>query len=85
VVPHAQWRTRIVDAEYGPPHLLPIGHDAGGNELYLSLGQDDHGYVYFGDHEENGDNSEYPDMEQLYLVTPSFDAFLAKLRERVEP
>jgi hypothetical protein len=34
-----------------PPNLVPIGMDPGGNQVCISVSGDDHGSVYFWDHE----------------------------------
>ena len=62
-------------------HIIPIGHDAGGNYVCLNVNQgNDYGKVYFYDHEvENEDENGNLTWDNLYLIADSFSDFLEKL------
>lgn len=57
-----------------PKHILPIAHDPGGNLICISCDQKDNGYIYFWDHEKEGNNT------NLYLIEQGFSLFLNSLR-----
>ena len=56
-------------------HFFPIAPDAGKHALYLSLGQEDYGAVYFGDTDEVSEDG----INTMYFVAPSFTAFMNSL------
>lgn len=60
------------------PHIFPIAHDEGGNQICISIGENDYGYVYFWDHEEEDDE---PSYENMYLIANSLNEFLDNLFE----
>jgi len=61
-----------------PEDLLPIGYDAGSNEVCIGIGPDNYGKVYFWsmDDEEDLEEGEKPDYRNVYLLTETFDEFL---------
>lgn len=62
-----------------PAWLLPFASDEYGNLFALSLRDDDHGAVWFWDHEGEDDESEPPSEENLTQVAPDLPGFLAAL------
>jgi len=62
-----------------PGNLLPIAHDPGGNLICIAVSGSDLGAVYFWDHEEESPEGQPPSTDNVYLIAPSFDAFLASL------
>jgi len=62
-------------------HVIPIGHDAGGNYICLNLKEGtNYGKVYFYDHEiDNEDENGNLNWDNLYLIADSFSEFLEKL------
>jgi hypothetical protein len=61
-----------------PKKLIPIADDAFGNIICISTGEDDYGYLYFGDHEV----TEYEDGEaEEILLETSLERFLDGLQE----
>lgn len=59
-------------------HILPIAHDDGGNQICISIGDNDYGYIYFWDHEKETDE---PGYDNMYLIANSFNEFLDSLFE----
>lgn len=62
-----------------PAGLLPIAHAAGGNLILLAVGRDDHGSVWFWDHEYEVDEGEIPHWENLTRLASSLDEFMSLL------
>jgi cell wall assembly regulator SMI1 len=62
-----------------PTGLLPIGYDAGGNVICLGIDPDNHGRVFFWDHDFEED---LPTWNNVYPLAESFQSFLASFRER---
>lgn len=64
-----------------PIHITPIAHDPGGNQICISCGIKDYGYIYFWDHENEVDYtvSGDDDYSNLYLIAKSFNEFLEGL------
>ncbi len=64
-----------------PRHIVPIAHDPGGNQICISCGSLDYGYIYFWDHENEVDYtvSGDDDYSNLYLIAKSFNEFLNSL------
>ena len=62
-----------------PANLLPIAHDPGGNLICIAVSGSDLGAVYFWDHEYENPEGQPPSTENVYLIAPDFDAFLASL------
>lgn len=63
------------------PHLLPIGHDAMGNEIILSLRRKEYGVVSFLDRsEEESPGTKTPKDRGLYKCTDTFTDFIKSLR-----
>jgi cell wall assembly regulator SMI1 len=44
-----------LDRKRMPFHMVPIAHDPGGNLICISCGQNDYGFIYFWDHENEVD------------------------------
>ncbi len=65
-----------------PSRFIPIGADASGNALCISITGADRGKIYFWTHEKEADpdKGESPDtVDNIMLVADSFDAFIAGL------
>lgn len=61
----------LIEAKEVPTGLLPIADDPGGNLILMSVAQEDHGKVCFGNHE-------LEDPETGYIVfSPIADSFTA--------
>lgn len=69
-----------------PVHIVPIGEDSGGNQICISCGEKDYGYIYFWDHENEVDYSvsDDSDYSNLYLIAKSFDEFINGLMTEEE-
>jgi cell wall assembly regulator SMI1 len=69
------------DEKRMPTHIVPIAHDPGGNQICLSCGIQDYGYVYFWDHENEVDYTISGDdnYSNLYLIAKNFNEFLEGL------
>lgn len=67
-----------ISAKRMPEHILPIADDPFGNQICISCGRLDYGYIYFWDHENEVDYSESGDDDyfNLYLIAQSFSEFL---------
>jgi len=94
-----EWFNAIYDGEYNnmkwsievykldekrmPKNILPIASDGLGNEICISCGGIDLGYVYFWDHEKEVDYDESDDSNysNLYLIAKSFNEFIDGLYE----
>jgi hypothetical protein len=63
-----------LDEQRIPENLVPIAHDDGGNLICISVEGEDSGAVYFWDHEY-----ELEDEENVFLIKPDFNEFLASL------
>jgi len=75
-----------LDEKRLPIHLLPFAHDPGGNLICISCANEDEGYVYFWDHENEIDYSISDDKNysNLYFVANSFNEFILSLKEDFE-
>lgn len=62
-----------------PQGLLPIACDSLGNLLLLDIGAKRFGFVYFWDHEEEGDGEDDPTWNNISIVAPSFDRLISSL------
>jgi len=62
-----------------PDHCITIGTDPGGNQICLSLGESNYGYIYFWDHEEECDEGEHADYSNIGLISKSFHDLLSSL------
>lgn len=73
-----------IDEKRMPEHIVPIAHDPFGNQICISCGTLDYGYIYFWDHENEVDYamSSDDDYSNLYLIAISFNEFLEGLREK---
>jgi hypothetical protein len=60
-----------------PSAFLPIGSDPFGNLLLLCVRPEDHGSVWFWDHEEE---TEEPDLSNMSRIAGAFGEFLGALR-----
>lgn len=65
-----------------PSGFIPIAHDAGGNLIIMEL-KVNNNRIYFWDHELEVDEGEYPDMNNVYLISKSFSDFINNLYEEV--
>lgn len=75
----------FVEAGRMPPNLVPIGDDAFGNQICLSVAGKDAGAVYFWDHEREPDPARKPVVfRNLSLIADSFSDFLASLEPMEE-
>lgn len=72
--PQAWWTGRV------PEDFLPVADSAGGNLIYLALGQEDQGSIYFWDHNWEAEEDESPDMRNMTVVATDFTDFLDNLR-----
>ncbi|MDR1451398.1 MAG: SMI1/KNR4 family protein [Helicobacteraceae bacterium] len=57
-----------------PDYFIPIAHDSGGNLVCISCSENENGFVYFWDHENEGNNN-------VYLISESFNTFIKNLTE----
>lgn len=66
-----------------PLHILPIAHDPGGNLICISCNNEDEGFIYFWDHENEIDyfTSDDKDYSNLFFVAKSFNEFIYGLNE----
>jgi cell wall assembly regulator SMI1 len=62
-----------------PSHIFPIARDIAGNQICISAGAADHGYIYYWYHEEEADDDQEPDYRNLTLLAKNFKDFLEKL------
>lgn len=62
-----------------PPDQFPIAYDPGGNLIVISTSGPETGSIYFWDHELEAEDGQPPTRKNLYLIAPSFEAFLTKL------
>ena len=60
-----------------PPYMLPFAYTGWGDQLCISLREEDAGAIYQWDHEEE---TEPPDDSNLALLARSFDEFVGRLR-----
>jgi cell wall assembly regulator SMI1 len=67
-----------IDEKRMPSHILPIANDPFGNQICISCGTLDYGYIYFWDHENEVDYSVSgdDDYSNLYLISRSLNEFL---------
>lgn len=63
-----------------PAWLLPVARDAYGNLYAISLRDEDHGSVWFWDHEEEADEGEPPAENNIERKAPDWQTFLDSLR-----
>lgn len=63
-----------------PSNQIPVGHDPGGNLICISISGSDVGTVFFWDHEKESPEGQLPATENVFIIAPNFDAFLAKLQ-----
>lgn len=68
----------LVESEQIPNTLLPIADDPFGNIIFLCIGGDDFGKVYFGNHELEDPETGYIVMS---LISDSFENFIDKLHK----
>ena len=75
--------TLKIDEKRMPTHILPIADDPGGNQICVSCGVKDYGYMYFWDHENEVDYSisDDDDYSNLHLIAKSFNEFLNGLTD----
>jgi cell wall assembly regulator SMI1 len=64
-----------------PKELIPIAHDPGGNLICIAVSGEKKGSVFFWDHEKEADEHEPADYRNVYLITNSFNEFIASLSE----
>ena len=57
-----------------PDYFVPIAHDPGGNLICISCSETENGFVYFWDHENEGNNN-------VYLISKGFNDFIGNLTE----
>lgn len=62
-----------------PKSLIPIAHDPGGNLICISCCEPDYGFIYFWDHEKEGNNEQDDYKENLFLIAKSFNKFINNL------
>lgn len=67
-----------------PENTIPIGRDAYGNFILLSIKGTDRGKVYFWDHESEASEGEKPDYSNLTLIADNFDEFINSLHDLEE-
>jgi cell wall assembly regulator SMI1 len=63
-----------------PEWLLPVANDSFGNLFALALRQEDHGSVWFWDHEKEADEDEPPTEDNIRRVAPDWPTFLNSLK-----
>lgn len=63
-----------------PAWSFPLARDPGGNLILLAAEGSRKGRVYFWDHEREADDGEPPREDNLYLISDSFEEFLAQLK-----
>ncbi len=64
-----------------PASCIPIGRDAGGNLVCLNLSEDNYGFVYFWDHENELEYEEGKiTINDLYVIAESFNEFLNSIK-----
>jgi len=66
----------LVESGQVPSTLLPIADDPFGNIIFISVGEDDFGRVYFGNHELEVPETGYLVMSQ---IAETFSEFMDKL------
>jgi hypothetical protein len=59
-----------------PKHIIPIAYDPGGNQVCISIGKQDHGFIYFWDHEKEAPKNKAPDYGNLTLLAKSLRVFI---------
>lgn len=66
-----------------PSHILPIAHDPGGNLICISCNENENGYIYFWDHENEVDyiTSHDKNFSNMHLIAKSFNEFIHQLKE----
>lgn len=76
-------QTYKLDEKRLPTHMLPIAHDPGGNLICISCNNDDEGFIYFWDHENEVDYnlSDDRDYSNLHLIAKGFSEFIDGLKE----
>lgn len=62
-----------------PPNLIPIGDDAFGNLVVISVRGEDVGKVYYWDHDQETPWGEVADYRNMHEVAPSFLAFFDRM------
>lgn len=63
-----------------PKSYFPIAKDPGGNLILIEIDHDGSG-IYFWDHENESEDGDPPGMDNIYLVSSSFDEFINNLYE----
>lgn len=76
----SMWRKLSTYAGRVPEWLLPAASDAFGNLFAVSLRSQDHGSVWFWDHELEADEGEPATDENLTYQAADWQAFLASLK-----
>jgi hypothetical protein len=62
-----------------PAHFLPIGEDAGGNQVCISTAKQDFGCVYLWDHENERGPEDQPYYKNCRLLAKSFEEYVQPL------
>jgi cell wall assembly regulator SMI1 len=65
--------TYIIEQNRLPNKFVPIAHDAGGNLICISCSKEENGFIYFWDHEKEGDKN-------IYLISKRFNDFIESLK-----
>jgi cell wall assembly regulator SMI1 len=64
----------IFDEKRLPDFYIPIAEDDLGNLICISGDESDYGYIYFWDHEKEGEK------ENMYIIADSFNKFINNLK-----
>lgn len=63
-----------------PKNYFPIAKDPGGNLILIEINHKESG-VYFWDHENEAEDGDTPWMDNVYLISSSFNDFIDNLYE----
>ncbi|MBZ2401119.1 SMI1/KNR4 family protein [Erwinia amylovora] len=63
-----------------PGNYFPVAKDPGGSLILVEIGRDTSS-VYFWDHESEAEDGDIPGMDNVHLISPSFDEFIDNLYE----
>ncbi|XDO55945.1 SMI1/KNR4 family protein [Erwinia pyrifoliae] len=63
-----------------PKSYLPVAKDPGGNLILVEVDRDESS-VYFWDHEFESEDGDIPRMDNVHLISPSFNEFIDNLYE----
>jgi hypothetical protein len=75
-----EWALKVYDGRI-PKGYMPIAAEGAGNQILLCHEAHNYGQCFLWDHEQESNDGEIPSLENLHLISSSFEGLMSSFKE----